>query len=126
MVKFNFYIRLVCLLTASIMATHALSQDMSGWSDKTVCRLLLSKPDAPAYIKESTTRGLKCDGVTKNIEEAYVWYRVTQCAGNHNVDSLVNCLNTKLIKTKRLRLSSRAKHIYSSALRYEGKVSYLA
>ena len=66
------------------------------------------------------------DGVTKNIEEAYVWYRVAQCAGNHDVDSLVNCLNTKLIKTKRLRLSSRAKHIYASALLYEGKVSYLA
>ena len=66
------------------------------------------------------------DDVTKNIEEAYVWYRVAQCAGNHDVDSLVNCLNTKLIKTKRLRLSSRAKHIYASALLYEGKVSYLA
>jgi len=58
------------------------------------------------------------DGVNKSLEEAYVWYRVAQCAGNHNVDSLVNCLNTKLIKTKRLRLSSRAKHIYSSALLY--------
>ena len=66
------------------------------------------------------------DGVNKSREEAYVWYRVAQCAGNHKVDSLVNCLNTKLIKTKRLRLSSRAKHIYASALLYEGKVSYLA
>ena len=62
------------------------------------------------------------DSVSKSLEEAYVWYRVAQCAGNHNVDSLVNCLNTKLIKTKRLRLSSRAKHIYASALLYEGKV----
>ena len=66
MVKLNFYIRLVCLLTASIMATHALSQDMSGWSDKTVCRLLLSKPDAPAYIEESTSRGLTCGSNQKN------------------------------------------------------------
>ena len=61
------------------------------------------------------------DGVNKSREEAYVWYRVAQCAGNHDVDSLVNCLNTKLIKTKRLKLSSRAKHIYASALRYDEK-----
>ena len=66
------------------------------------------------------------DGVNKSREEAYVWYRVAQCAGNHKVDPLVNYLNTKLIKTKRLRLSSRAKYIYASALLYEGKVSYLA
>ena len=40
------------VLTASLMATHALSQDMSGWSDKTVCRLLLSKPDNSEYQAE--------------------------------------------------------------------------
>ena len=37
------------------------------------------------------------DGVSKNLEEAYVWYRVAQCAGNHNVDSLVNCLGSELV-----------------------------
>jgi len=26
------------------------------------------------------------DGVNKNQEEAYVWYRVAQCSGNHKVD----------------------------------------
>ena len=51
-VELNFCIRVVCLLTASLMATHALSQDMSGWSDKTVCRLLLSKPDNSEYQAE--------------------------------------------------------------------------
>lgn len=51
-VMLNFCIRVVCLLTASLMATHALSQDMSGWSDKTVCRLLLSKPDNSEYQAE--------------------------------------------------------------------------
>ena len=61
------------------------------------------------------------DGVTKNIEEAYVWYRVAQCAGNHRVDSLVNYLNTRLIKSHRLKLSSRAKHIYTRALRHSKK-----
>ena len=61
------------------------------------------------------------EGVNKSLEEAYVWYGVAQCAGNHKVDSLVNYLNTKLIKSQRLKLSSRAKHIYASALGYEEK-----
>ena len=60
------------------------------------------------------------DGVTKNIEEAYVWYQVAQCAGNHRVDSLVNYLNTKLIKSQCLKLSSRAKHMYTKALTHIG------
>ena len=37
------------------------------------------------------------EGVKKSLKEAYVWYRIAQCAGNNNVDSLVNYLNTKLI-----------------------------
>ena len=56
------------------------------------------------------------EGVTKDSEEAYVWYRVAQCAGNHNVDSLVNYIGSTLSKPKCLRLSSRAKHIYTEAL----------
>ena len=58
------------------------------------------------------------DGVTKNLEEAYVWYRVAQCAGNHNVDSLVNYLGSTLVKPKCLKLSSRAKPIYTRALQH--------
>ncbi len=58
------------------------------------------------------------DGLTKNIEEAYVWYRVAQCSGNHKVDSLVNYLDSKLTTSKCLKLSSRAKHIYTRALRH--------
>ena len=61
------------------------------------------------------------DGVGKSLEEAYVWYQVAQCAGNHRVDSLVNHLDSRLIKSKRRKLSSRAKHIYTKALRYEVK-----
>ena len=56
------------------------------------------------------------DGVTKDTEEAYVWYVVAQCAGNHRVDTLVNHLDSQLIKSQRHRLSSRAKHIYTKAL----------
>ena len=61
------------------------------------------------------------DGVGKSLEEAYVWYQVAQCAGNYTLDSLVNHLDSRLIKSKRRKLSSRAKHIYVAALQYEGK-----
>ena len=56
--------------------------------------------------------------VTKNIEEAYVWCKVAQFAGNHNEDSLVNYLGSTLVKPKCLKLSSRAKPIYTRALQH--------
>ena len=56
----NFYIRVVCLLCASFMTAHALAQDLSGWSDKTVCRLVKSDGGA-AYVAESDNRGLNCN-----------------------------------------------------------------
>ena len=32
----------ICLVSASLLAKHAFSQDMSNWTDKTVCRLVES------------------------------------------------------------------------------------
>jgi len=55
-------IRIVCLLAVSLMATPALSQDISGWSDKTVCRLASSQQDDPQYLQEAKSRGLSCGG----------------------------------------------------------------
>ena len=75
----------------------------------------------PLFTEEVDHQHYDGDGVTKSIKEIYVWYRVAQCAGNHNVGSLVNYLNTKLIISQRLKLSSRAKHIYASALGYAEK-----
>ncbi|MDB9958424.1 VCBS repeat-containing protein [Oceanospirillaceae bacterium] len=56
----NLYIRVICLLCASLMATHAFAQDLSGWSDKTVCRLTTSQQDDPQYLQEAKNRGLSC------------------------------------------------------------------
>ena len=53
-------ISIVCVLAASLSATHALSQDLSGWSDKTVCRLAASQQDDPQYLQEAKNRGLSC------------------------------------------------------------------
>ena len=41
------------------MTPHAMSQDISGWSDKTVCRLVKSDSGA-AYVEEASSRGLNC------------------------------------------------------------------
>ena len=64
----NLNIRVVLILTASLMATHALSQDMSGWSDKTVCRLVKATPDNVEYRTELTSRGLSCGDAIKSSQ----------------------------------------------------------
>ena len=56
------------------------------------------------------------EGVKKSLKEAYVWYRIAQCAGNHSVDSLVDYIGTTLTKSTYCKLSSKAKHIYTQAL----------
>lgn len=61
---------LLILLLSVVMTTDAIAQDMSGWSDKTLCRLLLSKPDASAYVEESTSRGLACGSNQKNVAKS--------------------------------------------------------
>ena len=60
----NLNVRVVLILTVSLMATHALSQDLSGWSDKTVCRLVESDGGA-AYVEEAASRGLECKAPIK-------------------------------------------------------------
>ena len=58
----KFCIRIIFALSTSFIATHAVSQDMSGWSDKTICRLAKVTPDNTEYQTESTSRGLSCGG----------------------------------------------------------------
>ena len=65
----NFFIRLICLLTASLITTPALSQDISGWSDKTVCRLVETNGGA-AYVKEANSRGLDCKAGASTMTNA--------------------------------------------------------
>jgi hypothetical protein len=42
------------------MSLPALSQELSGWSDKTICRLASNEPDEPLYLQEVITRALVC------------------------------------------------------------------
>ena len=57
---------LLSLILTGAMASEAVAQDMSGWSDKTVCRLLLNKPNEPAYTEELASRGFSCDSDQEN------------------------------------------------------------
>ena len=56
----NFLCRMACLLSVTLMAQPVLSQDMSGWSDKTICRLAANQPDEALYLQEVITRVLDC------------------------------------------------------------------
>ncbi len=51
---------MACLLSVTLMAQPVLSQDMSGWSDKTICRLAANQPDEALYQQEVITRVLDC------------------------------------------------------------------
>ena len=50
------------------MAVNAFAQDLSGWSDKTVCRLVKSDGGA-AYVAESDIRGLNCNNRVIELTE---------------------------------------------------------
>ena len=56
----NFLCRMACLLSVTLMAQPVLSQDISGWSDKTICRLAANQPDEALYQQEVITRQLEC------------------------------------------------------------------
>ena len=66
-VMLNFCIRVVCLLTASSISTHALSQDILGWSDQTICRLVSTQQGDPQFLQEAKNRGLSCGGNTTAV-----------------------------------------------------------
>lgn len=55
-----FLCRMACLLSVTLMAQPVLSQDISGWSDKTICRLASNQPDEALYQQEVITRILDC------------------------------------------------------------------
>ena len=65
---FHLIIRAICLLSASLLAMHAFSQDMSNWTDKTVCRLVESDTGA-IYLEEAISRVLTCRAPIKTPEQ---------------------------------------------------------
>lgn len=55
------FLKLIPMSILSIgISQTAHAQDMSGWSDKTICRLLNTQKDIEPYMEEATSRGLEC------------------------------------------------------------------
>ena len=52
--------RYFCFVFVSLLATQVFAADMSGWSDKTVCRLVKAG-GGQEHIDEATKRGLDCE-----------------------------------------------------------------
>jgi len=63
---FNLARLLLGMVAASLMAVTAMAADMSGWSDKTVCRLLTGKPNNAEFVAEALQRGLNCGSSAKS------------------------------------------------------------
>ena len=51
--------RYFCFICASLVSTQMFAQEMSGWSDKTICRLVKAG-GGQEHIEEATRRGLTC------------------------------------------------------------------
>jgi hypothetical protein len=62
--------RYFCFICASLLATQMVAADMSGWSDKTVCRLVKSGGHSDAN-EEAILRGLNCIASIKPIKPYY-------------------------------------------------------
>ncbi|MDB9958604.1 pectinacetylesterase family protein [Oceanospirillaceae bacterium] len=56
----NTGLRYLILLCTSLVATQVIATDMSGWSDKTVCRLVKSG-GLQEHIDEAAARGMSCE-----------------------------------------------------------------
>lgn len=55
----NIGLRYFCFLCLPLLATQVVFADMSGWSDKTVCRLV-AQQGKQEFIDEATDRRLRC------------------------------------------------------------------
>jgi hypothetical protein len=67
----EFGFRYLCFICASLLATQMVAADMSGWSDKTVCRLVKAG-GGQEHIDEAKSRGLPCDAAVKSASKATI------------------------------------------------------
>jgi hypothetical protein len=88
--------RYFCFICASLLATQVFAADMSGWSDKTVCRLVKSG-GGQEHIEEAKSRGLACGAAVTSASKKQVKAFVTA-----PVPSLVSGPQASIIQTFRL------------------------
>ena len=100
------------------MAANAMSQDLSGWSDKTVCRQLLNNPDNTDYVQEADSRSLVCGSSTQSSNEIIDLKKA-------NGGSKVSSLNGKTRNSTYKKISSDKPKDYNKELcEYKNKWSY--
>ena len=63
--------RYFCFVFVSLLATQVFAADMSGWSDKTVCRLVKAG-GGQEHIDEAKSRGLACGAAATSAPKATV------------------------------------------------------
>jgi hypothetical protein len=96
--------RYFCFICASLLATEAVAQDMSGWSDKTVCRLV-EQQDTQGIVNEAIGRGLECVGEkdsTNKIDVKFiesVWSDINTSTSRYRRDQ-IGCFITTNPNTK--------------------------
>ena len=63
----------ILLSTLIITVSHnAYAQDMSGWSDKTVCRLASAQSDNSSFLAEAASRGIDCNAPVKKANNSSI------------------------------------------------------
>ena len=97
------------------MAANAMSQDLSGWSDKTVCRQLLNNPDNTDYVQEADSRSLACGSSTQSSNEIVDLKKAN--GGSKVPSSNVKASNAKYKKI----LSGKSKNYNKEFCVYEDK-----
>ena len=102
-------IRIIFLRSVSLMAANAMSQDLSGWSDKTVCRQLLNNPDNTDYVQEADSRSLVCGSSTQSSNEIIDLKKA-------NGGSKVSSLNGKTRNSTYKKISSDKPKDYNKEL----------
>ena len=88
--------RYLCFVFVSLLATQVYAADMSGWSDKTVCRLVKAG-GGQEHIDEATKRGLGCASPT--VKSAAVSSSSTKV---DPLDAIIVPQNWQLIKNKKI------------------------
>ena len=63
----------ILLSTLIIITSHnAYAQDMSGWSDKTVCRLASAQSDNSTFLAEAASRGIDCNAPARTSNNSSI------------------------------------------------------
>ena len=97
-------LRYLCFIYVSLLATQVFAQGLSGWSDKTVCRLVKSQPNNSEYNNEAERRKLNCSTNSASIKKS-------SSKSENPLDKLTIPKDWQLIKNQTAFDNERLEHI---------------